>query len=61
MIIAFESLKENDLLLDVNNLNRQEFFVPESAFILVKGSAKILDYQTIMHLADNEKKIDKTL
>jgi hypothetical protein len=57
--IAIQSLQENDLLLDVNDFDRDEFPIPESAFILVKGNAKILDYQTIMHLADNEKKIDK--
>lgn len=57
--IALESLSENNLVLEVSDFDRDKFPVPESAFILVKGSAKILDYQTIMHIAENVKKIDK--
>ena len=59
--LALESLKEESLLLDVNEFNREEFPVPDSAFISVSGTMKMLDYNTIRHLAENEKKLIKCL
>ncbi|MHB8181314.1 MAG: DUF6414 family protein [Acidithiobacillus ferrivorans] len=57
--IAHESLKDSRLLIDVDDLPRHDFPVPETAFVSLQGEAKILDYESLIHLADNEKKIDK--
>ncbi|MFB5165871.1 hypothetical protein V2P11_08635 [Parageobacillus toebii] len=57
--VALESLKEQNLILDVSKSSRQEYPIPESAFILVKGITKLIDYHTMRNLAENEKRIDK--
>lgn len=57
--MALESLKEHKLLLEGNDLYSQKSLPIEAAFVLIKGNAKIIDYQTVKHLAENEKRIEK--
>ncbi len=59
--VALKSLQDKRLLLDATDFDRRTFPVPESAFVIVKGSARVIDYQTLSHLARNEETIDKML
>lgn len=59
--VALKSLQDKRLLLEATDFDRRTFPVPESAFVKVNGSARIIDYQTLRHLATNKKTIDKML
>lgn len=59
--VALKSLQDKRLLLEATDFDRRTFPVPESAFVRVNGSARIIDYQTLRHLATNKKTIDKML
>ncbi len=52
--LARQSLRDSDLVLDVEDWNRDELPIPIPAFIEVAGSASILDYELMGRLADNE-------
>lgn len=57
---AFEaarlSLEEGGLLLEHDDLDREE--VPESGFVLIRGAAQILDYETLQRIAKNFNRLD---
>lgn len=53
---ARQSLEDEGLLLE-GILDREE--VPESGFVLVRGSARISDYRTLEKIAANFDKVDK--
>lgn len=57
---AFEqarlTLEGEGLLTEEDDLDRDE--VPEDGFVLVRGAAEILDYETLRHIAGNFDKID---
>lgn len=52
--LARQSLRDSDLVIDVEDWNRDELPIPIPAFIEVAGSASILDYELMGRLADNE-------
>ena len=57
---AFEaarlSLEEEGLLLERADLDQDE--VPESGFVLIRGAAQILDYETLHRMAENFDRLD---
>lgn len=57
--LALSSLEEEGLLLVADDLDPYTSSIPEAAFVLVKGSAKIFDYSTFDNLATHEKDLDK--
>jgi hypothetical protein len=53
--LGLQSLQKNNLLLNVDDLGREEgdvFPVPEAAFVLVKGSARLLDYAILSSVVE---------
>lgn len=54
---ARRSLEEEGLLLENDSLDRES--VPETGFVLVRGSARISDYRTLEKIAANFDKVDK--
>ncbi len=58
---AFEqarlALKDKDLLVEQDDHNWDD--VPETGFVLVRGSARISDYRTLEKIAANFDKVDK--
>lgn len=59
--VALNSLKEQGYLLVADDLDPDIASVPEAAFVLVRGTAKIFDYSTFQNLAEHEKDLDKVL
>lgn len=59
--IALEALAKNDLLVEVQDWDRDEIPLPDSAFVLIRGSASILDYGILRNLAENEGFLDALL
>jgi hypothetical protein len=57
--VALEALNRDSLILEVENWERKEIPLPDSAFVLVRGSLSILDYGLLKGLAENEKIIGK--
>lgn len=57
--VALEALNRDGLILEVENWERKEIPLPDSAFVLVRGSLSILDYGLLKGLAENEKAIGK--
>jgi hypothetical protein len=57
--VALEALDRESLMLEVENWERKEIPLPDSAFVLVRGSLSILDYVLLKGLAENEKIIGK--
>lgn len=57
--LALEALEDENLLLEADNFNPSISSMPEAAFVLVRGSAKIFDYSTFENLAKHEKDLDK--
>lgn len=57
--IAFDSLLENNLCLEVDEWNRDTTLIPDAAFILARGSMSILDYALLRKLAENERSLEK--
>ncbi len=57
---AFEaarlSLQEGGLLLERDELDREG--VPKDGFVLVRGAAQILDYETLQRIAENLDRLD---
>ena len=57
---AFEaarlSLEEGGLLLERDDLDRDE--VPESGFVLIRGAAQVLDYETLRRVAENIDRLE---
>lgn len=54
--VARQSLEEEKLLLERDDLDRNE--VPEDGFVLVRGEAQILDYETLRRIAENFNGLD---
>lgn len=54
--VARLSLDEGGLLLERNDLDWDE--VPETGFVLVRGAAQILDYETFRRIAENINVLD---
>jgi hypothetical protein len=58
---AFEqarlALKDAGLLVEEDDLDRDD--VPETGFVLVRGSARITDYRTLQKIAASFDKVDK--
>lgn len=54
---ARRSLEDEELLLEDDGLDRDD--VPETGFLVVKGSARITDYRTLEKIAANFDKVDK--
>lgn len=54
---ARRSLEDEGLLLEDDGLDRDD--VPETGFVLVRGSARITDYRTLEKIAANFDKVDK--
>lgn len=53
--LALESLQKNEMCIDiVGEWDRNALPLPDTAFILVRGSVSILDYELIKSLAENE-------
>lgn len=59
--VALGSLREQGYLLIADDLDPDIASVPEAAFVLVRGTAKIFDYSTFQNLAEHEKDLDKIL
>lgn len=57
--MALDSLEEKGYLLKADDLELDTSSIPESAFVLVKGSVKIFDYATFQNLAKHEKDLNK--
>jgi hypothetical protein len=57
--MALDSLHENDLCLEVQEWDRDSIPLPETAFILARGSMSILDYALLKSLAENERTLDR--
>src|SRR5262249_10934776 len=58
--LSLDSLCENDLLIDnVDEFSREEFPVPESAFILRKGRPKLYDISILTRIWEKKWKLDK--
>ena len=56
---ARRSLEDEGILLERDDLDWDE--VPESGFVLVRGAAQILDFETYRDIAGNVERIDKFL
>jgi len=56
---ARRSLEDKGLLLERDDLDRDD--VPESGFVLIRGAAQILDYESFRKIAENFDKIDEAL
>jgi hypothetical protein len=54
---ARRSLEDEGLLLEDDSLDRDS--VPDTGFVLVRGSARISDYRTLEKIAANFDKVDK--
>lgn len=54
--VARRSLGEAELLAEAENLDREE--IPETGFVLVRGSARILDYETMRRMSENYDRLD---
>lgn len=57
--VALESLKQNDLCLEVQDWDRDSVPIPDGAFITVRGSMSILDYSLLKNLAENEATLNR--
>lgn len=57
--VALESLKRNDLCLEVQDWDRDSVPIPDGAFITVRGSMSILDYSLLKNLAENEATLNR--
>jgi hypothetical protein len=57
--MALDSLNENDLCLEVEEWDRKSIPLPDTAFILARGSMSILDYALLKNLAENERTLEK--
>lgn len=54
--VARLSLDEGGLLLERDDLDRDE--VPEGGFVLIRGAAQILDYESLRRIAENIDRLD---
>lgn len=54
--VARDSLEDEGLLVERDDLDWDE--VPESGFVLVRGAAQILDYETLRRVAENINILD---
>lgn len=52
--VALESLNEKGLALTDKDLNNTGVFIPDVAFILIHGTASIVDYNIARNLMDNK-------
>lgn len=59
--IALDSLVENNLCLEVKDWDRESIPLPDTAFILGRGSMSIFDYAFLKNLAENESSLYKLL
>lgn len=58
--ITLDSLRKKDLLIDnVDEFNREEFPVPEAAFILTAGQPKLYDISILTRLWEKKWKLDR--
>ncbi len=51
--VALNSLRDRSLLLEATEFERDEFPVPENAFVLIHGSIQITDYEALRRLMKN--------
>ncbi len=56
--IALEALQDNDMLLEVDDWDRDNLPLPDNAFVLVRGDIEIIDYNILRELAEHEQTID---
>lgn len=54
--VALNSLRDSEMLFEVS-YGRDELFLPDTAFVLVKGSARILDYKELRNLSEHGDKL----
>lgn len=52
--IALEALQKSGMCFDVNDDNREQLPKTNAIFLLVRGSASILDYGLLKHMASSE-------
>lgn len=52
--IALKSLMENELCIEVEDWERENIPLTDTAFILVRGNVSILDYALLKNLAEDE-------
>jgi hypothetical protein len=52
--VALEALDKNGLFFEITDPDRSQLPQTNTAFILVRGSASLLDYGLLKHLAENE-------
>jgi hypothetical protein len=50
-------LHEEGVLLEADDLDWDE--IPETGFVLVRGAAQIMDYQTLRNIAENVDRLDQ--
>ena len=57
---ALGALRDERLILEnLDSLDRDELPVPDTAFILVRGSAKLVDYELTSNFAENWPKLNR--
>lgn len=56
---ALDALKEARLVLEVDDWKRDEVPIPDASFVLVRGTASILDYALLKQIVENEQVISK--
>jgi hypothetical protein len=58
--LTLDSLTEKDLLIDnVDKFSREEFPVPEAAFVLTKGQPRLYDISILTRIWERKWKLDK--
>jgi hypothetical protein len=57
--VALDSLQKRRLILDATEFDREQFPVPDSAFVMVTGSTEIVDFRSISKLAENESTLTR--
>lgn len=57
--LAHDSLNDQNYLIDVSHYDSSQEPIHDSAFVLIKGDAKIFDYSTFQNIAAHEKQLNR--
>jgi hypothetical protein len=57
--LAHDSLSDQSYLIDASYYDLSQEPIPDSAFVLIKGDAKIFDYSTFQNIASHEKQLNE--